>query len=515
MKQNYCVGSSLAAILIAYVVLSTLIGRFSGFDEPYFKSAGREWGQHGRFASPELTGFLPGVDPPPEKIYFVYPPLYSFLFGVLVRVAGFGWRQCILYDAVIHATLSSLTYGLAQRLGGDRLPRRAALLAALAVLPLGMVWGRPDEMAMVFGLSGLLVAMGGPIGPARATVSGSIFGLCAGTSVGTAVMMGCIAFAVLAIEPVRWPKRFVLCIAWGLAAGAVLALIIAPILIPHPRAIEQYRAIAKTQISVGNVVQRFFGGFQFKRHLILGMVPILLIGLWLSLSTLKTGGYRRWLSLWLGPLLSMAFFFITIPQKATYLWFLGPWLIAATAAELALSWTDLPSWRRGAVALGLAAALVLGSEPTIKEYVSLAGMPASQRPEVNERILSSLIPPGRSVLTLDSWWFLARDHDVYDGRWACIPPEEVDFVVLSGNGSGAPGRPLSFDLHCGESFPLEKNYQPIADNLNRHVPTFLGKAITNSGYGFGNFVLRRNPVELESAADPGSRPTKAPGVKYH
>jgi hypothetical protein len=60
----------LAVILLGYVGVSTVIGRLSGYDEPWYKSAGREWGLHGRFASPELTGFLPDIDPPPEKIYF-------------------------------------------------------------------------------------------------------------------------------------------------------------------------------------------------------------------------------------------------------------------------------------------------------------------------------------------------------------------------------------------------------------------------------------------------------------
>lgn len=499
----------LLAILLSYVALATVIGRFSGYDEPWYKSAGREWGLHGRFASPELTGFLPDVDPPPETIYFVYPPLYSFLFGVLVRVAGFGWRQCVFYDAAIHAVLAGQVYLLARRLGGDRLSPRGALLAALAVLPLGTVEGRPDELAIAFGMAGLLVALRGPITPLRAMASGAIFGLCAGTSVATAVMMGFIAFVVLVTEPVPWFRKALLCLGWGLAAGLVLALVVAPILLPYPRAIDQYFAVARMHVSVGNIATRFVSGLRFLRHLILSNVPVLAVGLALSAFNAGAGGPRRWLRLWVGPLLGLGFMLSTVPNKATYLWFIGPWVLAATVAELAMAWPRMPAWSRGGVGLILAAALALGSEPAIKSSIALASLPAEQRPGYNDRALAEAVPPGTSVLTLDSWWFLARDHVVYDARWACVPPGAIDFVVLSGNGSGAPGRPLGLDIRCNTGFPLRQEYREVSDDLNRRPPTLLGRPITNSAYGFGNIVYRRVPAPARTEA-PASPPALQP-----
>ena len=476
----------LVAVLAIYVAQATMIGRLSGFDEPWYKSAGREWGLHGRFASPELTGFMPNLDPPPERVYFPYTPLYSFLFGVLVRVAGFGWRQCVGYDAAIHATLAGLTYVLARRLGGDRLPRLGALAAALAVLAMGEVEGRPDELAMSFAMLGLIVAVGGPIGWARAAASGALFGLCAGTSVGAAVMLGYIAFAVLVTAPSPWPRRVASCLVWGLSAGVVLGLVVAPILIPHPRAIDQFSTVARMHVSVGNLVTRFFSYYRSLRPIVRGLAPVLLIGLWLSTGTVRTGGAGRWLRLWLGPILGIGFMLATVPQKLTYLWFLGPWMIVATASELALAWPALPSWKRVVVAAVLAGAFVLGSEKAARNTLILATLPPSQRADHNEKLLAALIPAGRSVLTLDSWWLLARDHVVYDARWALVPPSAVDFVVVTGNGSGVPGQPVFLD------FPLEKEYHLIADNLNRSRPTFLGRSLTNSSNGFGALVYERN-----------------------
>jgi hypothetical protein len=81
-------------ILIALVFLGAMAGlsRLPNIDtdEAFYKAAGRELGMHGRFAAPELTGYL-GVRPPPEEVWLLYPPLYPLLFGGVVSVFGFGW----------------------------------------------------------------------------------------------------------------------------------------------------------------------------------------------------------------------------------------------------------------------------------------------------------------------------------------------------------------------------------------------------------------------------------------
>ena len=91
-------------ILLVYVVLSTVWGRFSVTDEVFFKSAGREWALHGKFAAPELANsdwYPAGYQPSgaPETAFFAFPPVYPFGFGLLVKFVGFGWRSCVFYDA--------------------------------------------------------------------------------------------------------------------------------------------------------------------------------------------------------------------------------------------------------------------------------------------------------------------------------------------------------------------------------------------------------------------------------
>src|SRR5687768_9667332 len=136
--------SQLLAILTLYIAATIAIGRFTTTDEIAFKAAGREWAESGRFAAPELSGFG-GFEPPAEEIWLAHLPVYTFVFGLFVKLAGFGAMQTIAFDAVIHASLAALTFALCRRMAPAVSPC-AALTAAILVLPLGMP-GRADELA--------------------------------------------------------------------------------------------------------------------------------------------------------------------------------------------------------------------------------------------------------------------------------------------------------------------------------------------------------------------------------
>src|SRR5689334_2958292 len=84
---------SLLLLLAAFFMLEFKYPRFPATDEIFFKSPGRNMSQGGAFAAPELEGFQHS-NPPIERIYFPYPPLYSWLFGEWTRATGFGWAAC-------------------------------------------------------------------------------------------------------------------------------------------------------------------------------------------------------------------------------------------------------------------------------------------------------------------------------------------------------------------------------------------------------------------------------------
>ena len=142
-----------------YVALWAVMGRFVSVDEVFFKSPGLHWARSGRFAAPELAGFLKvssAIDMPGlEEVWFVHPPGYPFAFGLFVRAFGFGPRQCIIFDAVIHGVLVFLVYWLARRMAPE-LSAGVAFAIGVVVLPIA-VFARPDELAMCFGLLALIV----------------------------------------------------------------------------------------------------------------------------------------------------------------------------------------------------------------------------------------------------------------------------------------------------------------------------------------------------------------------
>ena len=97
--RQICVAALAIAISI-YLLDLLIFGRFPSIDETFFKSAGREWAQSGRFAAPEIRGFL-GLSPPVETVWFAQLPVYTFLFGLLTAVFGFGPTLCVMCSTAV------------------------------------------------------------------------------------------------------------------------------------------------------------------------------------------------------------------------------------------------------------------------------------------------------------------------------------------------------------------------------------------------------------------------------
>src|SRR5258708_20764181 len=77
----------LLALSALYCLAELVPGRFAVTDEVFFKAAGRNWAATGRFAAPEMKGYFSNVlVPPATEVFFAYPPLYTFLFGVYTMI---------------------------------------------------------------------------------------------------------------------------------------------------------------------------------------------------------------------------------------------------------------------------------------------------------------------------------------------------------------------------------------------------------------------------------------------
>src|SRR5208337_4834015 len=222
---------ALAAIVLAFIAIQTTWGRLpQSCDEVAYKAAGREWAFSGRFAAPELINMYRlnlGV----ERVCFVFVPLYPFLFGLFVKAVGFGWRACMFYDAVITGVLAVLTFLLTDRVT-ERKARWVAVAAGAAMIPLTTT-GRPDALATCLGILSVFL-LGREPGMSRLILGGVALGLCAGTSPPAAVIFGVIGLNTFAWQDAPWSVRLSRATIWGSVSLVLLALVVAPILVPNP-----------------------------------------------------------------------------------------------------------------------------------------------------------------------------------------------------------------------------------------------------------------------------------------
>jgi hypothetical protein len=124
-------------------------------------------------------------------------------------------------------------------------------------------------------------------------------------------------------------------------------------------------------------------------------------------------------------------------------------------------------------------------------------LPPGQGLPANQAKLRELLPVGSVVLLDEHWWLMdATEYTLYDIMFS-MPPDlsRIDYVVLSGNGSGAPGVPRKLDARFAAY--VAKHFQPIHDSLAREPFTFFGRRITNSAYGFGFVLMARKPGPIE------------------
>ncbi len=477
----------LVAALVAQLAVLLACGRFPHTDETFYKAAGREWAASGRFAAPELAGFT-RTDPSLEQVFFAYPPLYPFLFGLAVKLFGFSWRTCVGYDALVHVALVLVTAWLARRRLPDA-PEATALVAALLVVPLGTS-GRPDELAMACALVGLgLVAGATTPSLARVALSGLALGLAAGTSPGVAGLLGAqgLVLLVTTAHPPRTRTRLRHAVVWGACTCATFAAVIAPVLLATPEAYRQAFGQAVLAERLGGFTLRLID-WRAAWPQVAFVVALLALGL--GARATRVLPLRAWARTWLVAALALSAVVVLLPGKHTYLWMWGPWLLIAA---LECVWRAWCAGRRGLAAtlsFVLLAAGALAALPGLHRALLIATLPADQTLDASAARLRALIPHGSVVLVDELWWSLAADYEVKDAAWwRPVDPSRASWVVLSGNGTGAPGRARTLPSHLAAD--VDAHFEVVRDDLNPRPASLLGLRLSRSGYGFGVRVLRR------------------------
>jgi hypothetical protein len=514
-------------VLVGHLIFTMSVGRLMQMDEVFFKAAGREWAATGRFAAPECTGFL-DLQPPCEKIWFAQPPIYMFLFGVFARVLGFGAWQCVLYDELIHLLQAWLTFRLARRIENGILPPSICLLIGTVMLFMGTV-GRSDELANCFGLAGLLPLVAGPVTLQAVIVSAICLGLSAGVSIAAGGMIGIMAVSLVLLRTETYREGIRATVIWGAVSALTLLAVLAPILILYPDAYRQYLGHVNYQYN-----ERPPMTYLMTFMLWVGTYYLIYTGLLLVVAGLcywwnRDGKAKvHWAQLWVGPIGALIFLAINFPYKYPYLWFVGPWMLVAAAANVRALLPYLGPVQSRVVVMTTLLAPTLGASPMLRQTVIFLGLPPEQRYDYNLAIIEKIIPPGATVITNDFWWSLAKEKEegggprnrVYDIGFGNPKPEEVDFYVLtqSDTGEATPPPPLSIRfaacLEERDTGPqtirpymrqyVYENFEIVHDNLNRHSVVIAGVPIRNSAYGYGCLILARK--RPKTAAMPAASP---------
>jgi MFS family permease len=492
----------LLLLLAAFFLVEFAYPRFPVTDEIAFKSAGLNLSKGGAFAAPELEGFL-HADPPLERVYAIYPPLYTWLFGQWARATGFGWAACVGYDALISAGLAFIIYGLTDTVAGALLGPlsmwRRTVLAFLAAL-LTLLFrnpGRPDELGMALGFVNawwlfLPRASSPPQQPGVSFVSGVLAGLMLCTSPG--VFLAFIPFlAALWLRRVEDMREIAPSLAAaGLGGGLAAVLCLTPLFLAHPYFYRQFFQHVQSAGFLDRpawVSDAWYYPLQ-SVFILFATVPALCLGmviLW------RTGRFQETPALFIAPLVGFALVFFL--REYNYWWFLQPWFLLVAIMVAADFWWSRRSRLLATVAVGwLTIWLAIASAWPAKNYLVRFTLAPEQRLTPNARKLRELIPTGAGVLTANGWWTLGNDRSVYDPGCDIQDLARIDYFVTDSNGTGQPGvwaRPDNprYDAMVRESFEV------ISDTLPRTPLRLFGFRITNSAYGFGTVVLRRVPAQ--------------------
>ncbi len=484
-----------AGACLLYLAVSLLVGRFAVTDEVAFKAAGRQWAAGTGFGAPELEGALDGVSPPVTTVYFLYPPAYPFSFGLWTRLFGFGPRQCMVFDAAIHVLLTVLTFALAWRalssLGHAR--RWWAVCAAVVLLPIGTV-GRPDELAMSFGVLSLLFLLVPEPRAIHHALAGLALGFCLGTSSGAAIATGSIA-ATLLVRPWDGLSRLLRrCLLVGVGAILGVAIAVGPLLASHPGAIEQYLMLSRfVSKNHGSIKEAWADAWPHAAKYYTFLIGTLASGLLAATLAGTRKVWRVWASYASGAFLYLLFLGVVLALRPTYTWFVGPWIAVTALHTIALLATTPGRRTRALLPIALLVAAWLSfAVHFVKETLVVMTLPASQGLNAASACLRAAIPDGATVVTSDMWWFIAARNRIYDPLFSHPHEGSVDYVALSANGSGVPGRAAGLDTRIWNSSVTNRMIE-VANNLPQQPTRVLGFRITNSAYGFGSIVYRVAP----------------------
>lgn len=470
-----------AALAIVYLSWFASFGRFPVFDEIAFKAPGLHLASGSGFRAPELRHFSVPLEVSTAEIYGLQPPIYPLVFAGWTALFGFGWRQVFLFDAVIHVILCGLVAALTRCWYCSR--GSAGWIAATMLLPIGTA-GRPDELAMCFVIAAFISLTHGNCRPSSSVLAGVLGAMAAVTSPGCVLSIAGIVGGLITMRIVARRMRVAPVLIAAGSSVVLLALLLGLATWYWPRAIAQFTEHAASLKHHASVLTRAQHWIRFAPACLWVGFAVVFFGSCVGLVSLFKHEWSRAVTAAVFPFGIL--FAAAISHSPFYICFPLSLASAVLAAEVACFARGV---RVALVSTAVALSLV-GMIPGVLDAAALAVMPPDQRFPATEARLRGIIPPGATVVADEHWLTLGQYADVLDAGFPTVAMiEHADYVVMTANRSGAPGRRRN--LPPALETELARAFRPIDENLARGRLALLGIPLSRSSRGFGAAVYQR------------------------
>ncbi len=254
----------------------------------------------------------------------------------------------------------------------------------------------------------------------------------------------------------------------------------APLLLSRPDAFRQSFQIAPSQVvgpSLGALGEAWTLGSAF---VCCSLGVVVCAGIACERSA-------RFVRLWGGAIVAVLDVAILVPQKHPYMWFCGPWAVAAFAGEAG----RVAGSRRWPGLLLLGALYVGAASRQAEDFLVHLTLPREQRFEAAAERVRALVPPGSRVVTREHWTALAWDRSVFDSFFAKPDLATIDYIVLTSNGARAHSLAVTMLMGDERKRFVRDHFEVVFDGLNREPNRLFGVPLGDRAWGYGAVVLKR------------------------
>jgi hypothetical protein len=476
-----------AVMAVALLALSILRGFPAHQDEIFFKAAGLHWADGQGWNAPEEHNFG-NWEPPLQEVFASYPPLYPFFYGVVVKYAGFSQRTANTYDASIHVLLALALVMFAKQVMGQ------GLAMPWVIGGLWLLCGyapRPDRLAMLFGYMAIALVFwrSSRYGKTRDVLAGLALGGCFATSFPCTLALAPLLMGGCFLSSENWNKAVWRIFKIGLIAISTGAACIIPVLLYHSGAIQQNMAATSSITNTIGFVEGLKHLTRFHIPAVLATSVLLGMGgafLFHARERVNPTAWKLWLVWYAIPAVPLTIFLMKSTFQGGYHWFLIPWLSVALFVPAIHG--KLSETMRGWI---LVAALFVAIAHSQKTNLSSMASGGQQQVLRFQSEVEKLVPAGATVAARDYWWLLARRNQVFDTMVGYRLEQPVDYIVVTGFGSGALGRPQSMPTRIYE------DYEVVLNELGRLRPSIFGLPLSRSTYSAGPLILKRKSLSAD------------------